>query len=268
MLTLILGTQSTRGQPQLAHVGVSPAAEFSFPLADAPENAKRLLSSIVRQAIPHDYEDAKKWGQTRRTWDGLHLRMDGFELKTKRKWKEANHGTWRRYHVEMINPDENFVVQLSNFSKREDGTTEFDVTLTSALNCFGQMQRWNRGVKIFSISAEARADVDIGMRCAVGTSMDLRRLPPDILFHPEVLDAKVDLRQFKLDRISHVDGPLVHELGDALEKLLRRELADRSDQLVVKMNRQIGKNEDDLRLSLHDRLKYAWLQVEPEAPAP
>ncbi|MEM8681297.1 MAG: hypothetical protein AAGF97_18275, partial [Planctomycetota bacterium] len=223
---------------------------------------QKMLSELAREAIPHEYEKKKGWNQKKRTWDGVHLKLDGLELKTKRKWKEANHGTWKRYRVEMINPDEELRVELKDFIKEPDGATQFQVAMSSRLKCFGQLQRWNRGVKLFSISADARANVMVKLTCAVNTSMDLTQFPPDILFHPEVRKASIHLRDFKLDRVSHAEGPLIHELGDALEGLLRDELRDRSAELVDKMNRQLAKHQDELRLSLHDKLKYEWLQPE------
>ena len=247
---------------------ITPPDAAEVHLETVPANLQTLLSSLVREAIPHEYENKKKWGQQKKTWDGVKLRMDGLKLETKRKWREANHGTWKRYTIEMIDPDESLSVTLTDFRKHEDGTIEFDVKMGSRLKCFGQLQRWNRGVKLLSLSADAKAKVDVQMRCAVNTSMDLSRLPPDVLFHPKVISAQVHLRDLTLDRISHADGPLVKELGDALERVLRKELSDRDEQLVARMNRQIKKKEDKLRLSLHDRLKYGWLKPTEQTAQP
>lgn len=245
-----------------ARLAIRPPAAASLEIAEVPDHARQLLTTLAREAIPAEYENMKEWGKTKKTWDGLHMHMDGLRLKTKRRWKEANHGTWKRYRMEVVDPDEHLQLQLTNFSKREDGTLELDVALNSRVRCYGQLQKWSHDVRLFSISADARADVDVKLRCSVSTSMDLTHLPPDLLFHPQVLDAAIYLRQFELHRISHADGPLVGELGDTLEKVLRKELADRSDKLGVKMNRQIKKKEDQLRLSLHDCLKYDWLTVD------
>ena len=227
-----------------------------------------MLSQLARAAIPHEYEKRKGWGQQKKTWDGVHLRLDGLELKTKRKWKQANHGTWQRYRITQLNPDKNLRVQLSNFTKDPDGTTHFDLTMSSRLKCFGQYQRWHHGAKLFSVSADARAAVAVALRCAVSTSMDLTCLPPDILFHPQVSEATIQLRDFKLDRVSHVDGPVVHELGDALEKVLQDEIQDRSKTLVHKINRQLDKQQDELRLSLHEQLDLDWLKLGETSPRP
>ncbi len=71
------------------------------------------------------------------------------------------------------------------------------------------------------------------------------------------------LSQLKLHRISKASGPVVRELGDALEKVARRELADRNEKLVLKMNQQIDKRKDELRLSLSDFVKNKWLGIQP-----
>ena len=83
-------------------------------------------------------------------------------------------------------------------------------------------------------------------------------MPPDIMFHPVVKDAKLDLVQFKLKRISHADGPIIRQLGDGLEDVLRLYIDEHNDEIARKINRQIQKEQDDFRFSLHDLMKHSW----------
>ena len=87
--------------------------------------------------------------------------------------------------------------------------------------------------------------------------------------------ASLELTDFRLQRISDLHGPLVHELGKAVREVLERTLADRRPQLVEKINRQIAKRPRALRISLHDALASRWgplvsqqLGQAPAAPAP
>jgi hypothetical protein len=88
--------------------------------------------------------------------------------------------------------------------------------------------------------------------------LDPTRLPPDVLFDPVVTQSDLQLRQFRLLRLSDVGGPLARELGEELDDVLRDELARRRGQLTAAINRQIDKHRDQLRLSLQDLLKSPW----------
>ena len=128
--------------------------------------------------------------------------------------------------------------------------------MRAKLDVYGRLQEWKRGVRLFSISADAVADVELNLDCRLTTKLDTSKLPPDILMQPKVLDAKAKLVQLELERLSKANGPLVHEFGDGLEKILRKKLVEKNEKLTAKINRQIKKNEDDMRISLRDMLSF------------
>jgi hypothetical protein len=66
------------------------------------------------------------------------------------------------------------------------------------------------------------------------------------------------LVHFRLHRISQAGGPLVRELGSAVRGFVESKIADRRGQMVKRINRQIEKHQDDLRLSIHDLLATKW----------
>ena len=61
-----------------------------------------------------------------------------------------------------------------------------------------------------------------------------------------------------MQRLSKADGPIVREFGDGLEDILRKDLRDKNERLVGKLNRQIEKHQDDLRLSVSDWMKQTF----------
>lgn len=222
---------------------------------------------LVRNLLPEEYVDDRKWGGTRKRWDGLKVRREGLEIHTKRRWKEVNHGTWKKYRVSLVDPDEYLQLQIVDVQRLGAGKCRWDLHLESRLDLYGRIQEWNNGIRLASLSAEARADVKMDVVVEVTTSLDPTRFPPDVIIRPQVVAAKVRLADLKLRRISKAHGPIVHELGDALEKVARRQLAEKNEKLVAKVNRQIAKHEDDLRLSLSDMVKHKWLGIRPKDSA-
>jgi hypothetical protein len=230
-------------------MAVAVAGADSQAVEKMPADIQPLIMALILEAIPTDYDNRKKWGGTREIWDGLHVRLDGAEIKTKRRKKTVNHGQWSRYHITLVEPQKNVRVTVSNVRRLETGEAAFDLQLEAKLDVLGQAQQWNRGVRVWSLSSEATADVRVLLACSLATRLDITAIPPDLVFDPHVTEAKLQLADLKLRRVSDADGPLVRELSWSVEKFVREELDDRNDKLTGKLNRQIDKNRDKLRLS-------------------
>lgn len=86
-----------------------------------------VIHKLVLDAIPHEYEDTRKWGGTKRVWDGVKVELDGLKVKTKRRWKDARHGTWKRYRLRLINPEEEFQIRLENVRQTPSNQIAFDL---------------------------------------------------------------------------------------------------------------------------------------------
>ena len=97
-------------------------------LAETPSVAElcHSLRDIIVAHLPDEYEDTRDWGGTKEVWDGLRVSLDGFKIKTKRRKKLANHGTWKRYRAWLIDPDRSLRITLSNFDEADDGHVALD----------------------------------------------------------------------------------------------------------------------------------------------
>lgn len=242
-----------------------PAANLNpFSLDQAPEQARSLLTEVALATIPSEYEDERKWGQTKKVWDGLHVHMDGLEVKTKRRWKEVKHGTWKKYRVSLIDPDQHLKASISHLRQIGPGRIAFQLSLAAKVDAYARLQEWRRGLRLMSISADAVADIELDVAFEMTTELDASQFPPDLVLKPVATAADLRLVQFKLKRVSKADGPIIRELGDGLEDVLRKRLADKRDKLTEKINKAIAKNSDELRLSLHDLVKQRWSGAESQ----
>jgi hypothetical protein len=68
------------------------------------ESLQQFITHLVIDEIPHEYENTKKWGGTKRVMSGLDWDRDGLRIETRRQWKDANHGTWSRYKLRLVDP--------------------------------------------------------------------------------------------------------------------------------------------------------------------
>ena len=236
-----------------------PEADGSMQVKDAPEWFQNMIQRIVRENVPEKYVHDKDWGKTDRRWDGLDIKTKGpFRLTTKRKWKEVNHGTWRRYEILPVNPDKDLQIRIENVKEAGNGQVAFEISLASKLHVHGRQAQWTKGVQMYSVSADADADVRMRAWCRVGTRLDASRFPPDVIIAPTVDKADLDVTRFKLRSVSKLDGPMVKQLGKRVHKVLDNKIEEKRQQLPAKLNRAIAKQEDKLRLSLADFAASKW----------
>ena len=219
------------------------------------------ITAMVREQIPHQYEDTSKWGMTTEVWDGLHVRREGLRIKTKRRKKEVNHGAWTLYRIELTNPQEEFRIRVEKERELAEGGVAFDLVFAARLHVFGRRSRWVKGVQLISLSADADARVELRLSCKLAMSLDITQLPPDVVFHPQVDDARLDITYFRVDRISEVGGTLAKELGHGIERVLQKKVDEKRDRLVEKVNSAIDRHSDKLRISFDDLVASKWKRL-------
>lgn len=234
------------------------ASPVSSALPDSSAQLHQLITGIAREHIPHSFEDWSKWGTTSERWDGVKMSVDGLRLKTQRRKKEFNHGDWQMYRVELINPDEDLQIRVESTRDAGDGRVAFDVLFTARLHCFGRYSKWVKGVQLVSLSADANAKVTLRVGCELGLRLDVTKFPPDVILAPHVSDADLRLDEFKVYRVSDVGGEAAQQLGRGIRKIVVDKIEQSEAKLPEKLNRQIEKKQDRLRLSLRDLMASQW----------
>jgi hypothetical protein len=189
---------------------------------------------------------------------GLDWDRDGLRIETRRQWKDANHGTWSRYKLRLVDPQQTFEVRLENLRDLGDNIAAFDLIGVAKVDCWGRLSEWRRGVQLVSLSGEADAKVRLVAHLEVKMGLDPRTLPPDILLDLKVITADLQLQEFELRRLSKADGLLVKQLGKVVEEGVQEYLAEHRQKLVDKMNAQIAKKRSKLRVPLSKLTASAW----------
>lgn len=242
----------------------SPVPPAADPNNLASPQMVAWLKRLVRENLPETYENDKKWNQQKEVWDGVDFSRDGLKIKTKRKHKLVNHGTWTRYRLQIVDPDNRLDIQFHTLQLREDGKIAFDVSVEMLLDVFGRMSQWVRDVQLISLSANADAVCKLSVQGTVAFQLNPLRVPPDIMIKPNVDAARVDIAYFRVRRISQLGGPAAAQLGNGLRAVLESKLEESNEKLPEKMNRQLAKHSDRMVFSMQD-----WLQSKlplPDAP--
>src|SRR5262245_36444077 len=216
--------------PQSASVIAAPPLVNAAPEEEPPDaftpspEFQEWITKLVREQLPNPYEKKKNWGNQAKSFDGLSVQLKDGQLKTHRKFKQANDGTWQHYKVTLKDPEEKFAIRVAKIEQLKNGKVGLDVSAVAQLEIFGRQTLWEHGIQIFSLSAEADARVRLWARCEIATRLDPTRFPPDVYLDPEVTAAKFDIPEFKLRRVGHADGPIVRSLSNAAREALEDKL--------------------------------------------
>jgi len=224
----------------------------------AAGQSQGLLRQLVLGAIPPQYENTKDWGQTKRVWDGVDVSLYRFRLETKRRWRDVNHGTWKRYQAWLIDPEEDFHLSVENIRSAANDKVAFDIEVRARLGAFARLSEWRRGVQWISVGVDAEAVVRLRLTAEAQLRLEFAQFLPDVVIEPEITAADLQLISFELHRISDLHGPGVEALGNSLHDILQDEINQRRPELTASANRQIAKHQDKLRLSIESLAQDGW----------
>ncbi len=228
------------------------------------EAISRLLRGIVLEVLPHEYENTKKWGQTRQVLDGFGLqRRDDGRVHFVRRTKPVNHGTWTRYRVDLVEPDQKLRLEFARPREAPGGGLRFDLSASADLEVFARLSEWRYDVQLYSFNALSQARVRLDAVCDVRLQLDAGRFPPDFIVETRVEESRIELQDFELQRVSQVRGAVAHELGKLAREVLEDYLAEHRGEITAKLNKSLAKNRDKMRLSLADSASSLWQKALP-----
>jgi hypothetical protein len=241
--------------PQPAATDPAPAAAEE---AKDTESLYKLVTDIVLDNLPEEYEDTKHWGTTKEIWRGVRFSGKPLEMKMNSRKKQVNHGTWRLYRITLVDPENRFQARIVDARITGSGRVAFDAIVTARLNCYGRLAQWERGVQLISLSIDAVADVQLRLSCEVGVRPDFGQILPAIVVDPRVTDANLVLTDFRVHRISKLEGHFAHQLGKNLRGVLVGKIENKRQKMVERINSRIDQKRDKLRFSLAGLGKKAW----------
>lgn len=244
------------GPPAIAQTHASAVGMDS---AQAKASVEWLIDRAISQ-MPRTIDGDKDWGETKKVWAGVQMKLDGGKLKTHRRWKEVEQGRWIRYEVTLPPSSANrgFDVAIDRVSPVLDPVTgdarwRIESTTTAPMKFSARVQRWNLGVKLFSVTVTGVMKVRFRSTATIGIYADYGRIPPDLVLDPKVESASLSLERFEVERVSHIGGDAAEAWGEVLQEVfLERFIQRQDDRLVEKLNRSIDKQRSELRFSLAD----------------
>ena len=225
---------------------------------DAGVRLDQLLTNLVLENLPHDYVDEKKWGRQSERWDGVDMKFKDGKIRTHRRKKMVNHGTWKRYTASLMNPTEEFSVRVTNMRQRPDASMAFDVECSAHVKLHGRQSKWIKGVQLYSLSADGHAKLNLSVSMQLETHLDITKFPPDLIFAPKATAANIEVKELRIDRISKAGGEFAQQVTKGVRSSLDEKIAKKEKKLVEKINKKLREEKKSLRLSISEAAKSKW----------
>jgi hypothetical protein len=213
-----------------------------------PEMIAQLVTPLIAETVPREFEGQKDWGKTKTVTSGLHSDGNFFKFDIHRQTKEVNDGIWKKYRVTLIDPDKNLVIRIDDMHRLESGKYALTLFVAAKVHAWAQAVVYEHGVHVISLDAEGDTSISLWVDAEVGLeTVESSTFIPGLQLQPVVTDARLKFDDFKLTRISEVHGKIANELGDLLRKEMQKKLS--GPKLVDRFNHALQKHPERLRLS-------------------
>ncbi len=238
---------------------------------DLPDEGQLFIRSIALMLLPQKFDDEKGWGDEKRIQSGLNVDFDGGRLRTSRRWNMVNHGSWLQGSGELVDPAKTFSMKAAQLPDLDDRTQQYQVNVSAKMSVTGRQQQWNYGVMLWSISADATADINVEVTFDVKSEVVTTDTGSRLRFLPNVTQAAARLDNFKLHRISHVKGTAVKGVGELVEELIQLRIKRENKDLAARINKALQKKADHFEVPFDIG---GWFGIrpghadQPDKPAP
>jgi hypothetical protein len=242
----------------LALALAAPRAAAQPPLAadDSYNALAAAISRLIEDAIPLEYDKKKDWGATTEIHAGWNIEGKPFHWHAFERKRAVNHGVWKHYRLRLVEPETDLVVALSDLRPVGLGRVAFTLSVDARLDAWARAKVYNYGVHLIAVEMESDMRVRVTLEGELGVELRTVDAAAAIALAPVVLDAQLVVEELNLRRISNAHGPLVHELGDGVRRLVEEEL--NGPRLVEKLNRAIEKKRDRLTFRPAELLESDW----------
>lgn len=262
-------------EPNSATRSTAHTSGFAISESQARSSVQWLAELAIRHA-PRTYDGDKGWGDTKEIFSGIKFDPKGLRLRPSRRTKEVRHGRWIKYELVLPEPKpgadkthpDGLVATVhrvsksgdiplnSPFSDQSNTHWRIDSSVETPMTFTARVERWNRGVQLYSISFKGKMRVRLDSTTSLAFHADYAEVPPAFVINPKIIKSELQLKEFEVDRVSKIGGDVAEEWGEMIEKVVREVfLAKQNEKLTGKLNKSIDKHRDDLRLSMSDWLK-------------
>lgn len=212
-----------------------------------------FLRDLSQEVIPDEYEVRENWGNRKEVFAGFNVRDGELVPRISKRTKRVKHGTWRRFQVRLIDPEERLWFEVRNSRLDAAGGLACEVVLSARLRCTANAEFWNLGVKTGSATVQS----DITLKAVAEFRIVGRQLDPDddsffteMEFMPQVDDVRLRLTDIDTRRIGKLDGDVAEALGDGSRQVVQHFVEEQEPKVRKRIARELADADATLRVPM------------------
>jgi len=186
--------------------------------------------------------DDAHWGGQRLVADGIKWHGRGIHVRPEIVKASKNDGLWWKVRATAERLPATLAVEVRDVAPSGPGVTTFTAFIAFDARADYDQQNWERGIRLYAGSAEARMRVRLMLRCEATTKLEPNGTPlPDAVFRLRVTDARLGYDHFEVIHLGGVGGDLAKGIGEAAKAAverwrpsLERDLLRRTDAAILK----------------------------------
>jgi len=226
----------------LTILSISPAALFGQSTTQMDSAYNQLAQSfkpVLTAALPTTlYAKTDNWGHQAMVPVGLKWRG----LRAEVTESPRNHGQWQRIFISAQDLKRTLDMRISNVKNVSAEKQTFKAYLAFQMGVDFEQQNWANGVRLWSGSVRARAQVKAEMDCENTLKYEIAKNGlPDFVLRLRVTGAKVSYDNLVVEHINGIGGDGAKLVGGALHKAMKqwkpsieRDLLDKASAAIVK----------------------------------
>jgi hypothetical protein len=201
------------------------------------------LRAVLVEAMPDPLiEEHSHWGGQRLVAHGLDWHGKGLQPHPGVEKIPRNGGRWWRVKASAVRLPDTLIVTLRDVRATAPGLTTFTAFVSFDARVEYDQQKWDRDLRLYSASAEARIRLNLMLHCEATTKLEPNgTLLPDAVFRLRVTQANLSYDHFEVDHVAGVGGDLAKIIGEAAKAgveqwrpSLERNLLQKADAAIVK----------------------------------
>jgi hypothetical protein len=215
------------------------------------QSFKPLIISALPETL---YEKTENWGHQVLVpvgvkWRGLRPQV----MKSPR-----DHGEWRKLIISSQDLKRTFEVRIHDVKNVNVEKQTFKISLTFQMGVYYDQQNWESGVRLWSGSVRARAQVRAELECENTLKVELAKNGlPDFLLRLRVTKAKCNYDNLVVEHLNGIGGDGAKLIGRAVHEAMKQWRPDIERDLLAKANAAIVKAADtrEVRIGFGSLLK-------------
>jgi hypothetical protein len=226
-----------------------PAPEASI------EQLGGLLKPILIDSLPKVlHESSDNWGHQVKVPVGV--KWDGLKPTVQKSLR--NHGEWKRLTITTRDLKQTLDLKIHDVKNVSAEKQTFKVFLTFQMGVEYEQQNWGSGIRLWSGSVRARAQVKLEMDCENTIRVELdKNYLPEFIIRARATSAKLSYDKLVVEHINGVGGDTAKIIGSAVHDVVKRARPSIERDMLAKANAAIVKGADtkEIRIGFGSLLK-------------